>query len=718
MKNIFSFLLLSFLFVQCSPKTRIPADASTEKVEEALNETAATDDAPEQVDFRGQAPEPGPAPKIQMGTYDHYKMENGLQVIIVENHKLPRVSFQLFVDAPSIMEEAYAGYIDMAGDLLSKGTKSKSKSELDEEIDFIGATLSTSTSGIFASSLTKHSDKLLDLMSDILYNPAFPESEFEKAKKQTLSSLAQSKEDPNTIARNVANVMRFGKDHPYGELVTEETVEKITIEKIRSYYDTYFRPNISYLVVVGDVDPAKIKQKMARYFGKWEASKDLKRPTYKAPEMPAAATVDFVNKSGAVQSVISVTYPVDLKPGDPDAIPSTVMNTMLGSYFGSRLNANLRETNAYTYGAGSSLRSDRLMGYFSAGASVRNEVTDSSLVQFIYELKRVRDEKADALEVETVKSVISGRFSRGLENPQTVARFALNTFRYNLPEDYYANYLEKLSQVTPEMVQQMAQKYIHPDKAHFVVVGNKGEVADKLSRFASSGKVDYYDTYGNEVDMSSNLSTDGYTLESVYQKYFQAIGGKAKVEGINTVKHTFEMEMMGQKMSNEVIYKGSDKMSMVVSSGGTIMQKQVLNGEKAMASTMGKTTNFEGQQLEAFAFNGRLFVELNPPTNANTSLKDIQMIDNKPAFRVETKLPKGAVINQYYDVENGFKVRVETVTDGQTNTMDITDYQVTDGVAFPHKMTMKGTTLPVPLTMKSVKVEVNAAVTDDTFKVE
>ncbi|MFQ5448560.1 MAG: M16 family metallopeptidase, partial [Saprospiraceae bacterium] len=345
-----------------------------------------------QDDFRKTAPKPGPAPHIELGEAEQFTLDNGLRVIVVENHKLPRVSFQIFVDVPPFLEGEQAGYASIAGQLLNKGTESHTKAEIDAAVDFIGASLRTSAKGVTGSCLTKHKDKLLNLMSEVLLTPTFPEDEFEKIKKQTLANLAQNKDDPNAIAANVSSVLRYGKDHPYGEVQTEESTEKITVETCKSYYGTYFKPNISYLIVTGDISANEVKQLAPKYFGSWQKG-EVKKVHFDSPAKPAATELDFVDKTGAVQSVINITYPVNLKPGAPDALPAKVMNTILGAYFSSRLNANLREDKAYTYGARSRLNSDTYAGSFTASASVRNEVTDSALTQFLLELNKLRNEE-------------------------------------------------------------------------------------------------------------------------------------------------------------------------------------------------------------------------------------------------------------------------------------------------------------------------------------
>ncbi|MEK7256443.1 MAG: pitrilysin family protein, partial [Bacteroidota bacterium] len=418
-----------------------------------------------QEDFRKNAPKPGPAPRIELGKAEQWTLKNGLKVIVVENHKLPRISFQIFVDAPPVLEGEAAGYVDMAGQLLTKGTTTKTKSQIDEAVDFIGASLSSDANGVNGTCLSKHRVKLLELMSDVLLNPTFPEEEFVKLKKQTLSALAQAKDDPNTIAGNVGATLRNGKKHPYGEVESEATIDKVTSEKCKAYFQTYFKPGISYLVVTGDITAAEVKKLATKYFGDWKQA-PVNKETFPHPKKPATTQVDFVDKTGAVQSVVYITYPVEFKPGQEDAIKADVMNTVLGAYFSSRLNANLREDKGYTYGAGSRLVNDPVIGNFRASASVRNEVTDSSITQFLLEINKLKSEEIGDAEMNMVKNVMTGNFARSLEDPATVARFTLNTARFNLPADYYHTYLERLSKVTKQGVLAMAKKYLTPENAH------------------------------------------------------------------------------------------------------------------------------------------------------------------------------------------------------------------------------------------------------------
>ncbi|HJW28514.1 MAG TPA: pitrilysin family protein, partial [Saprospiraceae bacterium] len=378
-----SFLTILFL-ASCSPK--MGKEAST------------TGNEPVKGDFRSMAPKAGPARAIEIGKSTNYTLSNGLKVIVVENHKIPHVSYQLSIDHDPILEKEKSGVIDMTGTLIGNGTTTKSKAEINEAVDYIGANLSTNGTGGFASSLTKHTDKILALFSDVILKPSFPQSEFDKIKTQTLSSLQTQKDEPNSISHNVSNALTFGSNHPYGEITNEITVSNINLQDCIDYYKANFKPGNAYLIIVGDITPDVAKAKAEKYFGSWSAG-TIPPHTYDAPKPLDKTAVAFVDKAGAVQSLINIQYAVDLKPGSADDIPCRVMNSILGSGFSGRLFKNLREDKAYTYGAYSSLSSDRLVGSFSANASVRNAVTDSAVTQFMVELNRMKNEPVTKTEL-------------------------------------------------------------------------------------------------------------------------------------------------------------------------------------------------------------------------------------------------------------------------------------------------------------------------------
>jgi zinc protease len=667
-----------------------------------------------QVD-RSKLPEPATPRPIEIGKFETFELKNGLKVFIIENHKLPRVAYNLQFDRPPLLEGDKAGYLGMFGQMLRTGTETRTKEQLDQEIDFLGASVFGGSSNVFASGLSKYEEKILELLTDMAFNPTFSTEEFEKIRKQTISGLAANKEDPNAIASNLNSKIVYGADHPYGEIQTEETTNNITSDDFAAYHDTYFRPNIGYLAVVGDVDVKKTKKLIKTYFSNWEA-KAVTKPSYATPALPDKNQVNIVNRSSSVQSVINVSYPIVLPIGDADAIGVRVMNTVLGGGFSSKLNMNLREDKGYTYGARSSLGSDELVANFNASASVRNEVTDSSLVQMLFEMKQMIDGNITDEELELAKNSVAGSFSRSLESPQTVASFAVNSSIYKLPSDYYATYIQKLQALTSEDIKALARKYIKPENAYINIVGKGSDIAEKLKVF---GEVKYFDTYGNEVDPSMAKMPDGLTAEKVIDNYLAAIGGKDKLKAVKNVMMKMDASVMGQTMEISTTKAAPNMMYTEVKMGGNVVQKVVFDGTKGKTSGMGGEQIVEGEQATAMAFQAIIFEELMyKEMGIETKLSGVENIEGKDAYGVEV-IVSGETTTRYYDTESGLLVRVSRTVEGPQGSVvmsqDYSDYKEFSGIMFP-----TGGKQPMNAQMKmdlSVsEVVVNGTVSSDLFK--
>lgn len=706
MKQFLILMIGTLLFIQCARK---PAMQAT---------TTAVDKS-----WRKSAPSPAPARDISLGTYTDFNLDNGLKVIVVENHKLPRVSYQLSLNNEAIVEGKKAGYSALAGEMLSKGTANRTKAQLDEAIDYIGASISTSSGGVFASALKKHTGTLLQLMTEMLYAPSFPAEEFEKAKKRTLSGLASAKTNPEAIASSIRSSVNFGAEHPYGEVQTEETVKAITLEDCVGYYSTYFKPNNAYLVIVGDITPEEARMQAQQYFGSWKQG-EINEKTYPSPATPKGRQIRFGNKDGAVQSVINISYPVQLTPGNEDAIKSSVMNTILGGgIFSGRLMQNLREKRAYTYGARSSLSPDRLAGNFNAFASVRNEVTDSAVTEFIFEMDRIVNEPVTEADLALAKSSMAGNFGRSLESPQTIAGFALNTFRYNLPKDYYNNYLKNLDAVTTEDIRTMAQKYIKPGDCNIVVVGNKENVADKLLKFDSDGAIDYYDPFGRKLEDKKIEVSESVTAESVISDYLEAIGGEKALAGVSSLYIGMKTSMMGRDAMLETWKAAPGKFTSKMSMGPMVLQEQRFDGTKATQAQMGqKKMVTDSVELAKLKLQAVMFEQTSYLAGKyKLSLEGIEQVDGKECYKIKVTAPDASVSYEYYDIKSSFLIRsVSTQGEGErqlTLTTDYGDYKALQGIFFPHTTSISGA-MPVPLVLEATQIKVNETVDESVFLVE
>lgn len=657
-----------------------------------------------QVD-RSKLPASGPAPEIKIGEAETFTLANGLKVFVVKNTKLPRVSFTLVFDRDPILEGDKAGLTTFIGDMMMGGTKNRTKDQLDQEIDFIGASLSASATSVSVSSLKKHQGKVLELMADVLFNPVFPEAELEKLKKQSLTGLATTKDDPQAISSRLSNAVLYGKNHPYGESQTEQTTKNITLDDVKTYYQTYFKPNIAYLAIVGDIEKAEAQRVVNQYFGAWKKGV-VPTFTYPMPVRAAKQAVALVDRSSSVQSVINVTQPVAMKIGDADYISSRLLNQILGGGSASRLFMNLREDKGFTYGAYSSIEADKLVGNISASASVRSEVTDSAVYEFVYEIKNLVDKGVTQEELDKAKAELAGSFGRSLEQPGTVATFALNTARYNLPKDYYATYLQKLNSYTVADINATAKRLIEPDKFIITTVGNGAEIKEKLAQF---GEVVEYDIMGEPAKQL--VAEADMTAEKVLENYLNAIGGATQVAAIQTAKISMDANVMGTALTIAFVYDSQNgRYGQKLSIAGNVMQKTTLANGKGSMSVQGNTMEMTPAQLAEAQLNSYLFPEAVYKANGYTATLDgLKDVDGKPAYRVVIATASGAKLTNYYAQDSGLKIKYENPASGDTY---YGDYKPMNGVLLPMSWTIKSPQIPVPLEAKVTSLQVNVPVTD------
>jgi predicted Zn-dependent peptidase len=670
-----------------------------------------------QVD-RSRLPEPGPAPEIKLGEYESFELPNGLKVFVVENHKLPKVTFYLQVDSDPVLQKEQTGYVEAVGELLRTGTKKRTKDKLDEEIDYLGASFSTSADNITASALSKYKDKIFEIMSDVIMNSDFKQEELDKIKKQMISSLAASKDEPNAIARRLRSVLMFGKEHPYGELETEETVNAISLDACKNYYQTYFKPNISYLAIVGDITLDEAKKLVEKYLGGWQKG-DVPEHKYNTPKPPLITKVAMVDRANSVQSVISVCYPVELPVGSEDAIKASVANLILGGSATGRLFMNLREDKAYTYGAYSALRPDPIVGTYFAFAQVRNSVTDSAVTEILKEMKRIRSEKVSEDELAKAKNYLTGNFIRDLENPATIARFAVNTARYNLPKDYYKNYLKNLAAVTADDVFNTAKKYIKPNNSYILVVGSADEVAGKLTKFTVTNKIEYYDVNGNPYDPSMKKIPEGMTAEQVIKNYIEAIGGAEKLAAVKDRTVKMNGSMQGMNVNVTLYQKYPNKLYQEVDAG-VFKQKTVFDGEKGYVEAMGQKQELQGDQLESLK-NEALDAMLDYSKYGITpELTGMENINGKDAYRIVLTSAGGKKTTQYYDPDTWLLIRsvssISTPQGSFTQTMDMSDYKEVNGVKYPFKYVQSFGPQSIELNVSAI--EINTGLPDSLFEVK
>ena len=667
---------------------------------------------------RSQQPKPGPAPKISLEKPTEYELKNGLKILIVENHKLPRVSYNLTIDRDPIIEGDKAGVTSLLGSMLGNGTTNISKDDFNEEVDFLGARLSFGFSGGFASSLTKYSDRILQLLADAAMNPLLTSEEFDKEKDKLLEGLKSQAKSVDAVAGRVGGALSYGAEHPYGEFVTEETVNSVSFEDIQSYFTKYFGPNDAYLVVIGDVNTKEVYKRIKKYFGKWKKASDISSFVPEANQNVEALEINFVDMPNAVQSNISITSNVKLKMSDPDYHAVLIANKIFGGGFNSYLNMNLREANGWTYGARSSVGTDKYISRFSAGAAVRNAVTDSAIVETIKEIKRFQSEPVEASALANAKAKYVGDFVLALERPSTIAQYAISTKINELPEDFYATYLEKINAVSIEDVQRVANKYFTADNARFIVVGKGSEVVANLEKLGIP--INYFDKYANPVDKPefSKPIPQGVTASSVMASYIEAIGGNVAVESVQTMLFNAEVTIEGAPFKPTAVIKSmapnKSSMEMSIAGMGTIM-KQKFDGTTGYAEQQGMKQPMSEEDVAEQASQKGLFPEAYY-TADEIELMSLSDLDGNDVYKIKVKGVSESF--RYYDANSGLLLREEATEEAQGQSVTTitvhSDYRAVDGVMIPFGR--KITAGPQVFGFNASEVVVNSGVTEADFK--
>lgn len=445
---------------------------------------------------RSHKPKPGPAPVINMVDPVIYKLANGITILVVENHKLPKVSATYSIDAGPITQGAKAGVIGLMGQMLNEGTTTKTKAQLDEAIDQLGAKVSASANGGAATALTRYFPQAFNLMAESIRKPAFPAESFEKLKSQAITGLKSNEKSIQAISTRVANALAYGKNHPNGEFETEASINGITLADVKTAYQKYVTPSRGYLTFVGDIKPEAAKALAENAFGDWKGA-ILTLPVLAKVANPAKTEIDIINVGNAAQSEIKVVNLVDLPMSSPDYFAVSLADNILGGGLNSRLNKNLRERHGFTYGAFASTASDRFQSKFSGRTAVRNEKVDSAVVEFLNEINIIRSTKISADELQNTKNLLSGYFALYLEDPANTAEFASDILINNLPKDFYRTYLQKINMVTAEDILRAAKKYYNYDNTRIVIVGKSDAFESGLRK--AGFKTQFFDNYANPV---------------------------------------------------------------------------------------------------------------------------------------------------------------------------------------------------------------------------
>ncbi|MGQ9805487.1 MAG: M16 family metallopeptidase [Chlorobiales bacterium] len=431
-------------------------------------------------------------------TVEH-TLSNGLKVMVYEQRDVPVVNVRLYIRAGSVLDGETPKASSFVFALLQQGTRKRTAKALADEIEFLGADLTASSSADVGSlSLTlmsKHLEKGLEILADVVLNPIFAESEIEFVRQQSLSRLQFSRADAARLSAEAFNRLIYAP-HPYSNpsLGTEASLRALTREQLLEFYHKHFVANRSFMTVTGDVEAASMMCLLEKYFGAW-AQREYEEPSFELPKRRTQNEVRLVKKEGAVQSVLNIGH-LSIARNHEDFIPLYVANMILGGYFGSRLNMNLREKQGFTYGIRSSFDALRLAGDFNISTQVRNDVTGEAIEQILFEVNRLLQEGVSEKELRAAKRFITGNFVIQNEASSSIGIRLANVELYGLPKSYYNTYIEVLNAVERQHIFDTLITHLQPKSFSFVVAGDIAAVRPQVERF---GALSVEDAEGNII---------------------------------------------------------------------------------------------------------------------------------------------------------------------------------------------------------------------------
>jgi zinc protease len=472
----------------CASMALVMGNANAQQSAGALP-TAAEGQTTKGVELKGKVPVNQSTLKTTLPKPVEATLSNGIQVVLIEDHKLPTFVVQIVMPYGSIADpKGREGLASATAQQLREGTTSRSNREIAIGLDTLGGSMSGSASytntTVLLSGLIENIDPMLDIFADVVRHPVFPSGELEKYKARLISQIEYQRSSPNFLVQERFASAVYG-DFPAGRPVPPEaSIKALTSDDLMAFHATHFCPNCATILAAGDIDIKQLLPKLQRVFGDWQ------KADAPASALPPVAPIDeshvyVIDRKGSVQTSL-VLGSLGITGNSPDRHAVAVMNQILGGGPASRLFINLREDKGYTYGAYSSASSYLFPGTVIARAEVRTEVTEGAMREFAYELDRIRTQPPSDIELANAKRALIGSFALSLENPQSFLSNVYARKIYDFPTDYWDHYPQYLSAITTQDVERVAAKYFDPAHLQIVAVGDGDKIRPVLQKY---GKV-------------------------------------------------------------------------------------------------------------------------------------------------------------------------------------------------------------------------------------
>ena len=638
-----------------------------------------------------QKPEPLSEFEFKFPKYKVERLKNGLKVFLIEDKEQPTIAFRVLIKGGSSVDSEKSGIADLTSGLLTKGTKNYNADQIANTLDGVGASISASANAdfisIYAQSLKKHEELLLKMLKEVILEPTFPKSEFEKLQKQTIASIQYEKSNPSTLAQSLSRIAIYGEEHPYAKRNTEESINSITRDDIINYYNKWFKSNNATIAVIGDFEEKEILQDLENSFSDWSKGEltNIELPNVKT--LPKG--VYFVSRPNSVQSsivVTTLTVPIKNRYYETLGLASNIIGA-----FSGRLFMTLREKYSYTYTPFGFQTRTRAINRFACGADVAKDKTDSAISVILSELQSLTIDPPSDEEFNRIRQYSLGSYLMSMESSSFIASLIQNTDFYGLMIEELPKYPNRLQSMTPYDIRIVANEYINPKNAQIIVVGDPS-IKESLTKF---GQLFEYDLDLNKVDLK--LERIKLTVEELLEKYIDAIGGINTINKINAIesKATSEMNINGQVFSGDIYtIKTKDGRMYEKSDFRLFYSETWVDSNQAWINIQNTTTELKDKELYRILFDANIFPLLN---FSKFNIKS-NILGKNSKYTVLETINRNAEKNIYYFNNNNYLLAKKETIINRENLIELfteiyEDYQKIDGILLPTKITNKSETM-------------------------
>lgn len=647
--------------------------------------------------------------------FTDFKLENGLRVIVLNDTTLQGFSANLLVDYPLVFEGELKGVSTLVGQLLGTGTKLHNKTEIDSLLHLSSCTMNAMGQQLQLQGALEKREAILSLLAEMVQQATFPEQEVERL-KAALKRITEATDTSVTTSSNqLSNQLIFGADHPYGERISIENLANISPETCQQFYQKYYRPIVSYLVLAGNIQAKEARFLVEKYFGNWRVQGAMFAAFYNPAPLPLKTRLSFVNMPAAPAVGLEIGYAIPLRPGMEDELKVALLKQVLDE--------KLVRASWNPLGNIVSAVADPQVGIFRVSPSVLPpERVEEAINDILVTLSNVRNQLVDQQTLAAAKANLTSQYLMYhdlLMHQEGRAGKALSIVRFKLPRNYYDNYLQRLNELTAADLLEVAREYLLPGRAHIVLAGDQA-IAPSLARFAGDGKVHYYTKEGQEIEsMDLELATENITAKEVVEAYLAAIGGRSRLTEVKDLTWEAAAKVQEEALVMTRIKKNDEMFFGQLRIGDMNILKIFFDGQSARV--------FQGNQededvseedLEKFRTYAVIFPELKYHDQGyQLKVAGSAVLNNHNVHILDVITPSGKSSSQYFDTSTGFLVRSVTEEDGKIQIWDYSDYRAVDGVKFPHQSVLTGL-LEQPLLFHVKSLKLNQAVTDDLFKIE